>query len=211
MEQIVAWLVETIGKLGYPGIIALMFLESSFFPFPSEVVVPPAGYLASQGQMNIYLVVLCGILGSLLGAFFNYVIALWLGRPLLMKYGKYFFLPPERFQKVDRFFLDHGEISTFVCRLIPGIRQYISFPAGLARMNLFKFFLYTALGAGIWVVVLAWIGYLVGNNMAMVKQYSNHATIVLLAGITVLLVIYIYRFLAKGKSDPRYRKNQACE
>ncbi|HON38389.1 MAG: DedA family protein [Desulfomonilia bacterium] len=211
MEQIVAWLVETIGKLGYPGIIALMFLESSFFPFPSEVVVPPAGYLASQGQMNIYLVVLCGILGSLLGAFFNYVIALWLGRPLLMKYGKYFFLPPERFQKVDRFFLDHGEISTFVCRLIPGIRQYISFPAGLARMNLFKFFLYTALGAGIWVVVLAWIGYLVGNNMALVKQYSNHATIVLLAGITVLLVIYIYRFLAKGKSDPRYRKNQACE
>ena len=211
MEQIVAWLVETIGKLGYPGIIALMFLESSFFPFPSEVVVPPAGYLASQGQMNIYLVVLCGILGSLLGAFFNYVIALWLGRPLLMKYGKYFFLPPERFQKVDRFFLDHGEISTFVCRLIPGIRQYISFPAGLARMNLFKFFLYTALGAGIWVVVLAWIGYLVGNNMVLVKQYSHHATLMLMAGIAVLLIIYIHRFLARKKTGSTYRKNRACE
>ncbi len=211
MELIVAWLVETIGRLGYPGIIALMFLESSFFPFPSEVVVPPAGYLASQGHMNIYLVVLCGILGSLLGAFFNYLIALWLGRPLLMKYGKYFFLTPERFQKVDRFFLNHGEISTFVCRLIPGIRQYISFPAGLARMNLLKFSLYTALGAGIWVVVLAWIGYLVGNNMALVKQYSHHATLALIAGIVVLLVIYIYRFLARRKNRPQMPQNQDCE
>ncbi len=200
MEQIIAWLVATIGEMGYPGIIALMFLESSFFPFPSEVVVPPAGYLASRGQMNIYLVVLCGILGSLLGALFNYLIALWLGRPLLIKYGKYFFLTPERFQKVDRFFLAHGEISTFVCRLIPGIRQYISFPAGLARMNLLKFSFYTALGAGIWVVVLAWIGYLVGNNMSLVKQYSHHATFALIAVIVVLLFIYIYRFLA-GEKD----------
>lgn len=203
MEQIIAWLVEAIGKMGYPGIIALMFLESSFFPFPSEVVVPPAGYLASQGQMNIYLVVFCGILGSLLGAFFNYLIALWLGRPLLLRYGKYFFLPPERFQKVDRFFFDHGEISTFVCRLIPGIRQYISFPAGLARMNLLKFSLYTALGAGIWVVVLAWIGYLVGNNMALVKQYSRQATFALIAGIAVLLFIYLYRFLTRGNNRPQ--------
>ena len=116
MEFIVAWLVETIGKLGYIGIVGLMFLESSFFPFPSEVVIPPAGYLASRGDMNISLVIVCGILGSLLGALFNYVLALWLGRPLLMRYGKYLFLPPERFSKVDNFFLDHGEISTFVCR-----------------------------------------------------------------------------------------------
>lgn len=211
MEQIIAWLVETIGRLGYPGIIALMFLESSFFPFPSEVVVPPAGYLASQGQMNISLVVLCGVLGSLLGAFFNYMIALWLGRPLLLKYGKYICLPPERFRKVDHFFLAHGEISTFICRLIPGIRQYISFPAGLARMNLLKFFLYTALGAGIWVMVLAWIGYLVGNNMTLVHRYSHQATFVLIVGIAVILSIYIYRFLHKAKSRDKSPKTQDCE
>ena len=211
MEQVILWLVETIGRLGYTGIVALMFLESSFIPFPSEVVVPPAGYLVSQGQMNIYLVVLSGVLGSLLGAFFNYLIALWLGRPLLLKYGKYFFLPPERFRKVDHFFLLHGEISTFVCRLIPGIRQYISFPAGLARMNLLKFSIYTALGAGIWVVVLAWIGYLVGNNMVLVHRYSHQATLALFIGIAVVLCIYIYLFLLKTKTRKRSPKIQDCE
>ncbi len=193
MEYIVAWLVDTIGRLGYLGIIALMFLESSFFPFPSEVVVPPAGYLAYRGDMELWLVIVCGILGSLLGALFNYFLALWLGRPLLVRYGKYLFLPEERFLKVDAFFSRHGEISTFVCRLIPGIRQYISFPAGLARMNLWKFCLYTSLGAAIWVVVLASIGYFVGNNMDLVKQYSRQATIALLACIAIIVFIYVKR------------------
>ena len=197
MEIIITWIVDTIGRLGYIGIIALMFLESSFFPFPSEVVVPPAGYLASKGEMNIWLVVVCGILGSLLGALFNYLLALWLGRPLLLRYGKYFFLPKERFDKVDDFFYKHGEISTFVCRLIPGIRQYISFPAGLARMNLIKFCFYTSSGASIWVVLLAYIGFFVGNNMVLVKQYSRQATLVLIACITIILIIYIKRYIKK--------------
>ncbi len=197
METIIVWIVDTIGRLGYIGIIALMFLESSFFPFPSEVVVPPAGYLASKGEMNIWLVVVCGITGSLLGALFNYLLALWLGRPLLMKYGKYLFLTQERFHKVDDFFYRHGEISTFVCRLIPGIRQYISFPAGLARMNLIKFCFYTSFGAAIWVVVLAYIGFLVGNNMELVKQYSRQATMILIACITIILFFYIKRHINK--------------
>ena len=195
MENIVIWLVETIGKLGYFGIIALMFLESSFFPFPSEVVVPPAGYLASKGDMNLAAVIICGIFGSLLGALFNYILALLLGRPILLRYGKYFFLPPERFVKVDDFFYNHGEISTFVCRLIPGIRQYISFPAGLAKMNLLKFSLYTSLGAGIWVAILAYIGYFVGNNMDMVKKYSHQTTIALIACIAIFVYIYIRRHM----------------
>ncbi len=197
METIIVWIVDTIGRLGYIGIIALMFLESSFFPFPSEVVVPPAGYLASKGEMNIWLVVICGITGSLLGALFNYLLALWLGRPLLMKYGKYLFLTRERFHMVDDFFYRHGEISTFVCRLIPGIRQYISFPAGLARMNLFKFCFYTSFGAAIWVVVLAYIGFFVGNNMELVKQYSRQATIILISCITIILFFYIKRHIHK--------------
>ncbi|MBN2296991.1 MAG: DedA family protein [Deltaproteobacteria bacterium] len=201
MEYIVTWLVDTIGRLGYMGIIALMFLESSFFPFPSEVVIPPAGYLASKGDMNIWLVIICGIFGSLLGALFNYVLALWLGRPLLIRYGKYLFLPQERFLKVDNFFISHGEISTFVCRLIPGIRQYISFPAGLARMNLIRFCLYTSLGAGIWVIVLAYIGFIVGNNMELVKQYSRHATLALIACITVVVFFYIRRYIKNNRHE----------
>jgi len=201
MEYIITWIVETIGRLGYTGIIALMFLESSFFPFPSEVVIPPAGYLASKGDMNIWLVIISGILGSLLGALFNYTLALWLGRPLLIRYGKYLFLPQARFSKVDTFFINHGEISTFICRLIPGIRQYISFPAGLARMNLIRFCLYTSLGAGIWVIVLAYIGFIVGNNMEMVKEYSRHATFALIACITVLLFFYIRRYLKNHRGE----------
>ncbi|MGC9323732.1 MAG: DedA family protein [Desulfomonilia bacterium] len=193
MEILIGWLVETIGRLGYPGIIALMFLESSFFPFPSEVVVPPAGFLAAHGDMNMVLVIACAIFGSLLGALFNYWLALWLGRPFLLRYGRYLFLPQGRFNKVEKFFIDHGEISTFTCRLIPGIRQYISFPAGLARMDLFKFCLFTALGAGIWVFILAYIGYFVGNNMDLVRQYSHQATIGLLLFIAILVIVYVRR------------------
>ncbi len=193
MDIIVKWLVDTIGNLGYPGIVALMFLESSFFPFPSEVVIPPAGYLAYAGEMNIWLVIFCGILGSLLGALFNYALALWLGRPLLEKYGRYILLTPERFEKVDVFFNKHGEISTFTGRLITVVRQYISFPAGLARMNIFKFSLYTCLGAGIWVTILAWIGYVVGDNAALIKTYSKQASIILLVCIATMLVFYVRR------------------
>ena len=192
MENIVAWLVHTIGSLGYPGIVALMFLESSFFPFPSEVVIPPAGYLVSTGQMDMGLVILCGIAGSLLGALFNYALALWLGRPLLLRYGKYMFLPPDRFERVSALFNAHGEITTFTCRLIPGIRQYISFPAGVARMNMFRFCLYTSLGAGMWVVVLAYIGFLVGNNMELVRRYSHQAVLVILAVMVVVIPAYVF-------------------
>ncbi|MDT8273918.1 MAG: DedA family protein, partial [Desulfomonilia bacterium] len=109
----------------------------------------------------------------------------------------FFFLPQERFQKVDQFFIDHGEISTFTCRLIPGIRQYISFPAGLARMPLFKFCLYTALGAGIWVVILAYIGFFVGNNMDLVRQYSHQASLGMLLLIAAGVFVYIRRWSRK--------------
>jgi membrane protein DedA with SNARE-associated domain len=206
MEYIITWLVDTIGKLGYTGIIALMFLESSFFPFPSEVVVPPAGYLASRGDMNIWLVIFCGVFGSLLGALFNYFLALCLGRPILMRYGRYFFLPHDKFAKVDVFFFKHGDISTFVCRLIPGIRQYISFPAGLARMNLLKFCFYTSFGAAIWVTVLAYIGFFVGNNMELVNQYSRQATIALILCIALIVFLYIRR-QAKKSQDKDLEQN----
>ena len=200
MEKVVAYIVSVIFKIGYPGIIALMFLESSFFPFPSEVVIPPAGYLASQGKMNLYMVIICGITGSILGALFNYYIALIWGRKVILKYGKYFFLDESKLNKCEDFFEKHGHISTFIGRLLPGIRQYISFPAGLGRMNIFLFIIYTALGAGIWVIILAYIGLWAGNNKEIIAKYSHTATLGLLIFCLIISGIYVFR-LKKKKND----------
>ncbi|MCB4204449.1 DedA family protein [Deferribacterales bacterium Es71-Z0220] len=200
MDKIVAFIVASIGGMGYIGIVLLMALESSFFPFPSEVVVPPAGYLASQGEMNIFLVILSGILGSILGAFVNYYIAYKYGRNLLITYGKYFFINEEKFKKIESFFITHGEISTFVGRLIPGVRQYISFPAGLAKMNLTKFIFYTALGAGIWVVILAYVGYFIGNNIELIREKLHIITIIIIPFIIIIIMLYIYINKKKKKA-----------
>jgi len=191
LHEFVNWVVNTVGQLGYIGIFVMMFLESSFVPFPSEVVMVPAGYLASKGEMSLALAILFGIAGSLIGALFNYYLAIKFGRGFLLKYGKYFFLKEDSLEKLDKFFKEHGEISTFTGRLIPGIRQYISFPAGLARMNLFKFSFYTTLGAGIWVVILALIGYYIGKNEDLVKQYLQNATISAIIGVVIIALIYI--------------------
>ncbi|MEJ2700417.1 MAG: DedA family protein, partial [Desulfuromonadales bacterium] len=147
-HQVISWIVDTVSLWGYPGIVVMMFLESSFFPFPSEVVIVPAGYLASQGEMSLGLVILSGIAGSLLGALFNYWLAVRWGRPFFERYGRYFLVSPAALDRADRYFARHGHISTFVGRLLPGIRQYISLPAGLTRMNLALFAVFTALGAG---------------------------------------------------------------
>ncbi|BAI81056.1 conserved hypothetical protein [Deferribacter desulfuricans SSM1] len=192
MDKIVAFIVGGVAQIGYFGIIVLMALESSFFPFPSEVVIPPAGFLASQGEMNLLLVILCGILGSLIGAYLNYFIAYKYGRIFLLKYGKYLFIDEVKFRKIELFFNKHGEITTFIGRLLPGIRQYISFPAGLAKMNLFKFTLFTGLGAGIWIVILAYVGYFVGNNLELVKANIHKITLYLIPFIVILVVAYIF-------------------
>ena len=151
-------LVEGIGILGYPGIFFLMAMESSLIPVPSELVMPPAGYLAQQGLMNPWLAILAGTLGSLAGAYANYYGALYVGRPLILKYGKYILIPPEKFHRIERFFLRHGEISTFIGRLLPVVRHLISIPAGLYQMNHLRFSMYTLLGAFLWCSVLTWIG-----------------------------------------------------
>ncbi len=176
-HELVLWLTNTIGAWGYPGIILLMALESSFFPFPSEVVVPPAAYLAASGKMNIGLVIASGTFGSLLGALFNYWLAMLFGRPLFEKYGRYFFVSQKSLDKADLFFERHGYISTFIGRLLPGIRQYISLPAGLAKMNIALFSLATAAGAGIWVLVLAGLGYWLGKNEELLMANLRIITI----------------------------------
>ncbi|MDL2298738.1 DedA family protein [Synergistaceae bacterium OttesenSCG-928-D05] len=198
-RDLIAWLIAVIGQLGYPGIVGLMFLESSFFPFPSEVVVPPAGYLAWKGEMNLAAVIFCGILGSLLGALFNYWISVKWGRPFFEKFGKYFLVTPEALDKAEAFFAKHGHISTFTGRLIPIIRQYISLPAGLARMPLKQFCFYTALGSGAWVVILALVGYFFGSSQELIHEQIQKITIALLIFCVFIIVFYIWKQKNKKK------------
>jgi len=193
LDPLINFLVDTIGHMGYPGIVALMFLESSFFPFPSEVVIPPAGYLASKGQMNLWIVILAGVVGSLLGGIFNYWIAVKMGRPFFERWGMYFLVSEKTLQKSEVFFVRHGHISTFIGRLLPGIRQLISLPAGLARMPLKRFLTFTALGSGIWVVILAFIGYWVGNNSELVNKFLHKTTIVTIIVCTIIVIIYVWK------------------
>jgi membrane protein DedA with SNARE-associated domain len=203
MHELIEWLLITIGALGYPGIFILMAMESSVIPIPSELVMPPAGYLAQQGKMNMMVAILCGTAGSLAGAYANYFAAHYLGRPLLLKYGKYVWITEKKFAKVERFFRDHGEVSTFVGRLLPVVRHLISLPAGLAGMNHMKFSLYTLAGAGLWVTVLTCIGYFIGMNRELIMRYSHHA----LTGAVVLSAVIIILYVRSHRKKTAERAN----
>jgi membrane protein DedA with SNARE-associated domain len=201
LGELTQWLVDTVAGLGYAGIVALMAVESSFIPFPSEVVMIPAGYLAAQGEMDITLVILSGLAGSMIGAYVNYFGALWIGRRFLEQYGRYFFISPKTLEKMDLFFERHGAISTFIGRLIPGVRQLISIPAGLARMNIALFSFYTALGAGIWGAILALLGYFIGGNEALIAQYMREITVSLLLGAVAVIATYLWFVKKKAQSE----------
>jgi membrane protein DedA with SNARE-associated domain len=200
MHAFLNWLIDTIGTVGYPGIVLLMFIESTFIPLPSELVIPPAGYLISQNQMSWAGVILSGTVGSVLGALFNYAIAVFFGRPFILKYGKYFGVSQNHFEKGETFFLKHGHISTFIGRLILGVRHYISFPAGLCRMNLLEFSFFTAFGAGIWVWILAYIGYFVGNNKDKILEVSRQWSVYVIIGCALLILAYILWHRKKQKA-----------
>jgi len=187
LSDIMSSIVNAVSSFGYFGIFVMMFLESTVVPIPSEIVMIPAGYLAANGEMNIYIVLFMGIFGSLAGAVFNYYLALKYGRPFLSKYGKYIFFNEQTQKKIDDFFLKHGHISTFSGRLIPGVRHLISIPAGLARMNFFKFTFYTTLGAGIWVTILTLLGYFIGQNQELIHKYLA----LTLNSVLILLALYI--------------------
>lgn len=204
IERIVHWLVETIFALGYPGIVALMAIESSAFPFPSEVVMPPAGYLAAKGRMSFTVVILAGTFGSLLGALVNYWVARRLGRPLLERFGRWVLVSAAGLDRAEAFFRDHGEISTFVGRLVPVVRQLISVPAGVARMRVDLFALYTSLGAGIWCIVLTYIGFFLGQHEEAlrseeVQRYVRQVLIVLIPLLGALAAVYVWRHRRRSR------------
>jgi len=205
IKLIIEYFLEFFGKSGYFGVFFLMALESTILPIPSEVVMPPAGYLASQGRLSLMGVILAGTFGSLAGALTNYYLALKLGRPALLKfirrYGKYLLLTEESFKKVERFWGNHGHISTFVGRLLPGTRHIISIPAGLAKMALLIFCLYTILGAFIWCSFLALCGYYFGKNEEVLKSVLHKGSSVIIIGVCLVLATYIYLKIVRRKSN----------
>lgn len=191
LHDLINWLLTTVGTWGYTGIFILMALESTVLPVPSELVLIPAGYLAHQGDMSILLIILASTIGGWLGASLNYAFALWVGRPFIEKYGKYFFIKPTALQKTDAFCQKHGAISTFTGRLIPVIRHLISIPAGLSRLNFATFSMYTLLGAGLWSVVLTLMGYFIGGNEALIKENLPLVTLGVVVFVALLLGVYI--------------------
>ena len=208
MESIgfIEWCLE---NLNYWTITLLMAIESSFIPFPSEVVVSPAAYkAAATGELNVWLVILSATLGALIGAFINYFLALWLGKPIVYKFansrlGHMCLLDEQKIVKAEEFFVRHGVVATLIGRLVPAVRQLISIPAGLARMNIAKFALYTAIGAGLWNAVLAAMGYYLESVvpedqlLATVTKYSHEIGYGILAVVVIALAIIIYKGVKK--------------
>jgi len=192
------WALGITQGLGYSGIVILMAVESSLIPFPSEIVVPPAAYLASRGEMNIYLVALAGLIGSVTGAIFNYWLAAWLGRPLVYKlaatrWARLLLITPENIERSEKYFLANAGSATLIGRLIPVVRQLVSLPAGFCRMPFGRFVLLTAIGSGIWISVLAALGYFIGANQELLSLYYHELTFFLLALGSAWIIWKVYR------------------
>ncbi len=211
LEAFVRWLLDRFRDLGYPGIVVLMAIESSVLPLPSELVMPPAGYLAAKGEMSFAGVVACGVLGSLLGSLANYGLARWLGRAFFLRLGRYVLLTERGLDRSERYFAAHGEISVFMGRMLPVIRHLISIPAGIARMRLVRFVLFTGLGALVWCTILTWIGWFIGTRENVILQvldqeaqrYTGRALLVVLPILAVIGAVYVWWFRRRASHGGR--------
>ncbi len=203
-SQITSQILNLFSSLDYISVMILMAIESSFVPLPSEVILPPAGWLASKGELSILGVILMATLGSLLGALFNYFLAKTLGRKIIYRlarspFAKFFLITEEKLMASEEYFRAHGKSSTFIGRLVPGVRHLISIPAGLAKMNLRDFMGYTMAGAFIWSAILTVLGYWFGANQAQIKNYY-HFIALIGGGIFLLFVVYL---IVKTKNKPK--------
>jgi membrane protein DedA with SNARE-associated domain len=207
LEHFLTWLVDTIGRMGYPGIVALMAIESSVIPLPSELVMPPAGYLVAMGRMNAALALGSCVLGGLLGSYANYWVASRVGRWFFVRYGRWVLVSEKSLDRAEGFFQRHGPIAVFISRLFPVLRHLVSIPAGIARMPLGRFFLYTGAGAGIWGAILMGIGWVIGRegrtlSREQVYDYSHRAVLILIPAVAVLIVAYViwHRRRVRGRA-----------
>lgn len=198
MDIIFETILNFFSGFGYWGVFFLMTIESSFIPFPSEIVIPPAAYLAAQGEYNVYFIIFFGVSGTIVGALINYFLALNLGRNIVYallntKIAKILLLNPEKIKKSEDYFLKYGNISTFFGRLVPVIRQLISIPAGFSKMNLKSFIFFTSLGSLIWVSLLAVIGYQLGSNQELLTEYYNQIK----TAFWVLAAVFVFYLFLK--------------
>lgn len=205
LSAISSWITSLISSMGYIGIILLMLVESAGIPAPSEIIMPFSGFLVQQGIFNFWLVALFGTLGNLLGSIVAYWIGYWGGRPLVEKYGQYIFLSPRDLDLADRFFRRRGSLTVLIGRLLPVVRTYISFPAGLAKMNFGKFCVYTIVGSLSWSIALTYIGVRLGEHWHQIKEYTRGLD----AFVTVVILLGIVYFLVKH--SPNKIKNQAAK
>lgn len=198
-EQLIDFALSLVDKLGYLGIFFGMTLESTIFPLPSEAILIPAGALVAQSKMMLLPIILASVAGSIFGAAINYFLALYLGRPvvnfLVSKYGKFFLISSSAMEKSEVFFRRHGEIATFIGRLIIGVRHLISIPAGFSRMNFFRFVLFTLLGSLVWSIILTYTGFFFGANLDWIKENQKYLLMIFLAisGITLMLYLIFKR------------------
>ena len=211
VDNIITWYSA---HMNYASITALMAVESSFIPFPSEVVIPPAAFVAGQPDsflcttgnypVDVLLIILFGTLGAMIGAIINYGLSVWLGRLVIYKFadsrlGHLCLLSSEKIQRAEAYFREKGNVSTFVGRFIPGIRQLISIPAGLSRMHFGAFLWWTFLGAFIWNCILAILGYVAAGQMDLIKEYSHELSVAILILLGVVILYYLIRWIIKKR------------
>lgn len=210
-DQLLSYIGQFLSHIGYLEVFIGMFLESTFIPVPSEIFVPPAAYNAAAGELNIWLVIIYATIGADLGAIVNYALGYYLGRPIIYafadsRWGKLCMLEKENIIKAERYFDDHGVVATLTGRLLPVIRQLISVPAGLAKMNFWTFLLYTTIGAGVWNCVLAALGYylhsVVPKDMLneKVSEYYQYIQFVILAIFVLVVAYYVIKKFRKTKT-----------
>src|SRR2546421_11702059 len=211
LDAFIQWLLDLFRGMGYPGIVVLMAVESSILPLPSELVMPPAGYLAAKGEMSFVLAVACGVLGSILGALANYGLAHWLGRAFFLRLGKYVLITERALDRSERYFAAHGEISLFLGRMLPVVRYLISIPAGIARMHLGRFVVFTGLGALVWCTILTWIGWFIGSREDVIlevlnqeaRRYAGRAVLVALPVLAGIAAVYIWWYRRRASAQGR--------
>ncbi len=199
IDLLAKFVIAVIGFTGYSGIFFLMFVESCGIPMPSEIIMPFSGFLVNLGQFNFWLVAIIGALGNLGGSLLAYWLGAKGGRPLIEKYGKYILISKHDLDTADYWFLRYGNLTVFFGRLLPVVRTYISFPAGISKMNLKKFIIYTFTGAFLWSTLFAWLGVKMGSNWELIRTKLHNFDLLMLIIVIILIVWYVVRHLRKTK------------
>ena len=206
LSTIAGFIITTISTLGYGGVVLLMAIESANIPLPSEIIMPFSGFLVAKGELNLYLVALAGAFGCVVGSIFSYWLGVIGGRPLVEKYGKYILISHHDLDLADRWFQKRGEITVFIGRLLPVVRTFISFPAGIAKMHFWRFIIYSFLGSLPWALALAYIGQKMGENWENIRGYFRGFDYVVLIIIVLVIVWWVWRHL---KINSKFKSQNA--